>query len=165
MRERREAQAVGRGLHGKEDAGRRGGRVGEFDNEIWRNSFQSNRSSGCTQNHPLIKISAFDLVPRSSLEVCLTWMSLTHTHREESCVLSDGEHTQDITKTEPLPKDLIWATGLDTVQKETSQTLQHQARMKRVQTDNRQNQASWAITQTSTLAYKTRTRQCNVCHN
>lgn len=84
MRERGEAQAVGRGLHGKEDAGRRGGRVGEFDTEIWSNSFQSNRSSGCKRNRSLIKISAFALVPRSSLEVCLTWMSITHTHREES---------------------------------------------------------------------------------
>lgn len=84
MRERGEAQAVGRGLHGKGDAGRRGGRAGEFDTEIWSDSFQPNRSSRCKRNHFLIKISAFALVPLSSLEVSLTWMSLAHTHKEES---------------------------------------------------------------------------------
>lgn len=76
MRERGEAQAVGRGLHGKEDAGRRGGRVGEFDTEIWSNSFQSNRSSGCKRNHFLIKISVRKSLRFSSAEFFVSLINL-----------------------------------------------------------------------------------------
>lgn len=56
-RERRGAGCWQRASQQKRMLGEGEGECGEFDTEIWSNSFQSNRSSGCERNHFLIKIS------------------------------------------------------------------------------------------------------------
>lgn len=90
-------------------------------------------------NRFLIKISAFALVAQSSLEVCLTWMSLTRTHREESgLVCNQMANTHRISqKLSPFLKISSGLQAWTQFKNGTSQTLQLHARAKQVQTENR----------------------------